>query len=147
MSIKKDVSKQITRISDATDLIKKKTVEMKLNKDTDSDGEGTVALGDLIDIHARAFSKISSKGGETILPGTDDKTINNGQYLLGTQTVKSVSLEAIAERIVKGTTVKMNSNNTTISSITGAVDVNHFTTGETTPTQTYGNDGDLYLVD
>jgi hypothetical protein len=147
MSIKTNVSNQITRISDAAELIKNKTVEMKLAKDKDSDGEGTVVLGDLIDIHARAFAKISSKGGETILPGTEDKTINSGQYLLGTQTVKSVSLDALAEKIVKGAVAKMNSNGTTISSVAGTAGLNYFTTGETEPNQSYGNDGDLYLID
>ena len=218
--IKTNITEQISRIDDAALIIKKKTVELGLLKDTEIDGGGVVNLDDKIDIQARAISKIEKqninqtvsaqnqeviipkgyhdgtgkviveipdgsigesqivvsdsglikvtstigegyvKGGqinntkqldvknaETIIPGITDKTISARQWITGTQTIKSVGLDIDAEQLVKGNTASIRSNGTTITSISGNLTVNYYTTGSVAPTEnTSGDDGDLYLV-
>lgn len=218
--IKTTIAEQISRIDDAATVIKNKTVELGLSKDSDTDGVGVVSLEDKIDIQARAISKIEKqtinetvvaqnqeisipkgyydgtgkvvvkipdgnvgtpnitisdgglitatsivgegyvksgqanntkqldvKSAETIVPGTTDKTISAKQYLTGVQTISAVNISADADQIVKGNTVSIMSNGTTVSSVSGNLTVNYYTTGSAVPTEnTYGEDGDLYLV-
>lgn len=47
---------------------------------------------------------IASKGAQTYTPGTSDQTIANGQYLLGTQTIKG-DANLVAENIKQGVSI------------------------------------------
>lgn len=47
---------------------------------------------------------IASKGAQTYTPGTSDQTIDNGQYLLGTQTIKG-DANLVAENIKQGVSI------------------------------------------
>lgn len=141
------IAEQISRITTASNIIKNKTVELGLSKDSTTDGDGLVSVSDLIGVHARAFAKISAKESGTITPGLDDKVIEGFQFLAGDQTIKGVGLDVDSSKIVRDKTVKIMSNGLTVTSITGTLDLNYFTTGTTEPTADYGEDGDMYLMD
>jgi hypothetical protein len=140
------IAEQISRISNAADIIKKKAVELGLTKDDTVDSAGVVGLSDVIDIQSRAIDKIVVKNAETIVPGIKDQTISGGQYLSGTQTIKAVSLDIDANSVLKGSTVSVKSNNETIVSVNGSLDVNYYMTGSTAPDSTVGDVGDYFVV-
>lgn len=140
------IAEQISRISKAADLIKRKSVDLGLTKDDNIDGAGTVGLSDIIDIQARAIDKITVKDAETIVPGLKDQVISGGQYLSGVQTIKSVSLDIDANNVLKGSTVSVKSDNETIVSVAGGLDVNYYMTGSSVPDSTVGDIGDYFVV-
>lgn len=140
------IAEQISRISNAADIIKKKAVELGLTKDDTVDSAGVVGLSDVIDIQSRAIDKIVVKDAETIVPGVKDQTISGGQYLSGVQTIKAVSLDIDANNVLKGSTVSVKSNNETVVSVNGSLDVNYYMTGSTAPDSTVGDVGDYFVV-
>lgn len=145
--IKTNITEQISRIDDAASTIKKKTVELGLVKDAETDGAGVVSLEDKLDIQARSIANITTKSSETIIPGTSDKTISSEQYLTGVQTIKAVELDIDADQLVKNNTASIKSNGTTVVSVSGNLTVNKYITGSEVPTEsTEAEDGDLYLV-
>lgn len=144
--IRLSVDTQISRISDAANTIKSKSVELGLVKDDSVDTAGVVSNNDTLDIHARAIAKISTKGADTISPGTEDKVIKSGQYLTGAQTIKAVSLDCDGNNVLNGITVNMKSGDTVIDTSTGSLDVNYYMTGSTAPDSTVGDVGDYFVV-
>lgn len=140
------IAEQISRISNAADIIKKKAVELGLTKDDTVDSAGVVGLSDVIDIQSRAIDKIVVKDAETIVPGVKDQTISGSQYLSGVQTIKAVSLDIDANNVLKGSTVSVKSNNETVVSVNGSLDVNYYMTGSTAPDSTVGDVGDYFVV-
>lgn len=80
-------------------------------------------------------SGITKKAAETIIPSTTDKTIDSGQYLNGTQTIKGDS-NLVASNIISGKT---------IFGVSGNVIIQHYYTGSSEPSSSLGSNGDIYL--
>ena len=76
-----------------------------------------------------------SKGAATITPTTTDQTINAGQYLSGTQTIKGDG-NLVPENIISGKS---------IFGVSGSVVIQKYYTGASDPSSSLGNDGDIYL--
>lgn len=87
------------------------------------------------------------KSAETIIPGTEDKTISKLQYLIGNQTIKGVSINVDETKLMTGTTASIVSGGKTITTTAGSLVVNYYKTSSTVPTiETSGENGDLILV-
>lgn len=137
------IATQISRLMDAANRIKTKTVSLGLKKDDNT----TITTSDKLEKQAEAIENIKTENAKTIIPSTSEQTISAGTYLKGDQKIKAVSLDADASKIVTGNTVSIKSDNNTVTEVTGSLVVNKYIIGNTAPdSSTQGNDGDIYLV-
>ena len=68
--------------------------------------------------------QLTTKGAATIVPSENIQTISSGQYLTGTQTIAAIPSDYIGSAVV----------------------VQNYYTGSTEPSNSLGNNGDLYLI-
>lgn len=133
---------QISRIEDAANVIKAKTVALGLEKTPGT----TVLSTDKIESHASAINSIVAQSVSTsrLTADTTAVTISKGYY--GSDATVSVTK-------MSAPTVALSTSSQTISCDDKMMDgnitipaANGFYTGQTSPSSTLGNDGDLYLV-
>ena len=92
--------------------------------------------------------QLTSKAAATYYTSTADQTIASRQYLIGAQTIKSVTYTGLdASKILSGTTVKIgdSSNASRITQILGTLSFQTYYTGSSTPSSSLGVNGDIYL--
>lgn len=92
--------------------------------------------------------QLTSKAATTYYTSTADQTIASRQYLIGAQTIKSVTYSGLAaSQIANGVVVKIgdSGNASRITQVTGTLSFITYYTGSTTPASSLGSDGDIYL--
>ena len=88
------------------------------------------------------------KAATTYHPSSTDQTISSGTYTTGTQTIKAVTVSGLsADKILSGTTVKIgdSTDDDCVTSVSGSVVIQHYYTGSSTPSDSTGANGDIYL--
>jgi hypothetical protein len=133
---------QILRLESAANIIKAKTADLGLKKSNGS----TITTSENLTSQAEAINNIS-KGTpvtQTLTYASNAVTIAAGYYgsnstvSVSIMTAPSVSLSSSAQTI--SCKDKIMSNNITIPA------ANTFTTGSSVPSDSTGNDGDLFLI-
>lgn len=136
---------EISRIENASDVIKAKTVSLSLNK---ASGSGKVSLSDKLDVHAAAINSIpkgSNLGNQKLDATTTAISIPAGYY--GSAATVSVDTMTAPTIALSGTSQTISCDDKMMDGDITIPAANLFYTGSTAPTSsTPGNDGDLYLV-
>ena len=136
---------EISRIEDAADVIKAKTVALGLNK---ASGSGKVSLSDKLETHAAAINSIAvgtSIGNITLDAITTSVSISAGYY--GSAATISVDTMEAPVIALSNTSQTISCDNKMMDGDITIPAANIFYTGSSAPTSsTPGNDGDLYLV-
>lgn len=111
----------------------------KLNTPTINANTGivtsSVGTAGYLDTSTTKTLQLTTKAAATIIPSTTNQTIAAGQYLTGIQTIQG-DANLIPENIISGKS---------IFGVSGNVVIQKYYTGSTAPSNTLGNDGDLYL--
>lgn len=107
--------------------------QQTVTPDTGYDGLTKVTVGAVSSTYIG--SKVTKKSSQTYTPGTSNQTIDSGQYLSGTQTIKGDS-NLVGSNILSGKS---------IFGVSGSVVVQKYYTGSSAPSSSLGNNGDLYL--
>ena len=92
--------------------------------------------------------QLASKAAATYYTSTADQTITSNQWLVGVQTIKSVTYTGLtASTILSGTTVKIGdaNNASRITQIAGTLSFQTYYSGSTAPSSSLGVNGDIYL--
>ena len=92
--------------------------------------------------------QLTSQAAQTINTSTADQTIASYRWLVGTQTIKSVTYTGLAaSQIASGVTVKIGdaNNASRITQVTGTLSFVTYYSGSTTPASSLGANGDIYL--
>ena len=92
--------------------------------------------------------QLTSKAASTYYTSTADQTIASRQYLIGTQTIKSVTYTGLAaSQIASGVTVNIgdSGNASRIVQVVGTLAFQTYYSGSTTPASSLGVNGDIYL--
>ena len=92
--------------------------------------------------------QLTSKAAATYYTSTADQTINANQFLVGAQTIKSVTYSGLsASNIANGVVVKIgdSSNASRITQVTGTLSFQTYYSGSTAPSSSLGVNGDIYL--
>ena len=152
--------------TDSTLSLQSKTVtptesQQSIQPDNGYDGLSVVTINAIPSTYVG--SSVTTKTAATITPGTTNQTIASGTYLTGTQTIigdadlTAVNIKtgvqifgvtgsytsdatASAADIVNGKTGYING-----SKITGSLIVQKYYTGTSTPSSSFGNNGDIYV--
>ena len=107
--------------------------QQTVTPDTGYDGLTKVTVGAVSSTYIG--SKVTKKSSQTYTPGTSNQTIDSGQYLSGTQTIKGDS-NLVGSNILSGKS---------IFGVSGSVVVQRYYTGSSAPSSSIGSNGDLYL--
>ena len=102
---------------------------------TVSAGYVSSGIAGTITVSGSNTNQLSTKAAATIIPGTSNQTIASGTYLTGTQTI-SGDANLVASNIISGKT---------IFGVAGSVVIQHYYTGSETPSNSTGENGDIYL--
>lgn len=125
------VGSGVTRKS-ATVITPQESAQVAVSANTYTTGDITVSAIS----NTYIGSAITRKSAATYTPTTSDQTISGGQYLSGTQTIKGDS-NLVASNILSGVS---------IFGVNGSVEIHKYYTGDSEPSSSFGNDGDIYLV-
>ena len=92
-------------------------------------------------------ASVTTKSAGTYYPSSSDQSISASQYLTGAQTIKAVTHNLDASKILSGTTFKIgdSSDDDRVVSVSGNVVIQHYYTGTGTPSSSLGVNGDIYL--
>ena len=92
--------------------------------------------------------QLASKAAATYYTSTADQTIASNQWLVGVQTIKSVTYTGLAaSQIASGVTVKIgdSGNASRITQVAGTLSFQTYYSGSTAPSSSLGVNGDIYL--
>lgn len=101
-----------------------------------------------VNVTGSKTQQLTTMGATTYNTSATDQTISSGRFLIGTQTIKAVTVSGLsANTILSGTTVKIGDANDDdrIASVSGTVTFSTIYTGSTNPSSSTGSNGDIYL--
>lgn len=92
-------------------------------------------------------ASVTTKAATTYHPSTSDQTIASGTYTTGTQTIKAVTHNLDASKILSGTTIKIgdSSDDDCVASVAGTVTFQTIYSGSSAPSSSTGVNGDVYI--
>lgn len=92
-------------------------------------------------------ASVTTKAAATYYPSSTDQSIAASQYMTGVQTIKAVTHNLDASKILSGTTFTIgdSSDADRVASVSGSVVIQHYYTGSSTPSSSLGANGDVYL--
>lgn len=92
-------------------------------------------------------ASVTTKAAATIHPSTSDQTIASGTYTTGAQTIKAVTHNLDASKILSGTTLKIgdSSDDDCVASVAGTVTFQTIYSGSSAPSSSTGVNGDVYI--
>ena len=130
------IATQILRLNNAANIIKNKMALWGLTQKTDKLDEQANAINN-IGLAEASGKSVNAGESVTISVGYNKNTITIIGNGLDTQTPGT----ADSSEILNGETAWVNGEK-----ITGSLNVNHYYTGDAEPDETFGKDGDIYLV-
>lgn len=114
---------------------------------TPSVSAGYVSSGTAGNASVSLTASVTTQAAQTIHPSTSDQSIASGRYLTGAQTVKAVTHNLDASKILSGTTFKIgdSSDDDRVASVAGTLAFQTIYSGSSTPSSSLGVDGDVYI--
>lgn len=90
---------------------------------------------------------VTTKAAATYHPSTSDQTVSASQYLTGAQTIKAVTHNLDATKILSGTTFKIgdSTDDDCVASVSGGVTFQTIYSGSSAPSSSTGVNGDIYI--
>lgn len=116
---------------------------------TPSVSAGYVASGTAGNSSVSLTASVTTKAAATITPTKSTQTIASGTYLTGTQTIAAIpvayqdvtGVTASAADVVSGKDIV----DSTGAVVSGSLVIQHYYTGSSAPSSSFGIDGDIYL--
>ena len=92
-------------------------------------------------------ASVTTKAATTYHPSTTDQSIASGTYLTGAQTIKAVTHNLDATKILSGTTVKIgdSTDDDCVTSVSGSLAFQTIYSGSSAPSSSTGVNGDIYI--
>ena len=92
-------------------------------------------------------ASVTTKAAATYHPSTSDQTVSASQYLTGAQTIKAVTHNLDATKILSGTTFKIgdSTDDDCVASVSGSVTFQTIYSGSSAPSSSIGVNGDIYI--
>ena len=92
-------------------------------------------------------ASVTTKAATTYHPSTTDQSIASGSYTTGTQTIKAVTHNLDATKILSGTTVKIgdSTDDDCVTSVSGSLAFQTIYSGSSAPSSSTGVNGDIYI--
>ena len=108
---------------------------------------GYVSSGTAGNSSVSLTASVTTKAAATYHPSTTDQTISASQYLTGAQTIKAVTHNLDATKILSGTTFKIgdSSDDDCVISVAGSVTFQTIYSGSSAPSSSTGVNGDIYI--
>lgn len=108
---------------------------------------GYVSSGTARNSSVSLTASVTTKAAATYHPSTTDQTISASQYLTGAQTIKAVTHNLDATKILSGTTFKIgdSSDDDCVTSVAGSVTFQTIYSGSSAPSSSTGVNGDIYI--
>lgn len=108
---------------------------------------GYVSSGTAGNSSVSLTASVTTKAAATYHPSTTDQTISASQYLTGAQTIKAVTHNLDATKILSGTTFKIgdSTDDDCVTSVAGSVTFQTIYSGSSAPSSSTGVNGDIYI--
>lgn len=108
---------------------------------------GYVSSGTAGNASVSLTAAVTTKAAATYHPSTTEQTISASQYLTGAQTIKAVTHNLDATKILSGTTFKIgdSSDDDCVTSVAGSVTFQTIYSGSSAPSSSTGVNGDIYI--
>ena len=108
---------------------------------------GYVSSGTAGNASVSLTASVTTKAAATYHPSTSDQTVSASQYLTGAQTIKAVTHNLDATKILSGTTFKIgdSTDDDCVASVSGSVTFQTIYSGSSAPSSSTGVDGDVYI--
>lgn len=120
-----------------------KTVSVTPNVTT----AGYISSGTAGNASVSLTASVTTQAAKTIHPSTTDQSIAASRYLTGAQTIKAVTHNLDATKILSGTTFKIgdSTDDDCVTSVAGSVTFQTIYSGSSAPSSSTGVDGDVYI--
>lgn len=107
-------------------------------------GSGTAGT---ITVSGSNTSQLTTQAAQTIHPSTTDQSIAASRYLTGAQTIKAVTHNLDATKILSGTTFKIgdSTDDDCVTSVAGSLAFQTIYSGSSAPSSSTGVNGDIYI--
>ena len=108
---------------------------------------GYVSSGTAGNSSVSLTASVTTKAAATYHPSTSDQTVSASQYLTGAQTIKAVTHNLDATKILSGTTFKIgdSTDDDCVASVSGSVTFQTIYSGSSAPSSSIGVNGDIYI--
>lgn len=108
---------------------------------------GYVSSGTAGNSSVSLTASVTTKAAATYYPSTTDQSISASQYLTGAQTIKAVTHNLDASKILSGTTFVIgdSADNDRVASVSGTAVFQTIYSGSSAPSSSTGVNGDIYI--
>lgn len=108
---------------------------------------GYVSSGTARNSSVSLTASVTTQTAQTIHPSTTDQSIAASRYLTGAQTIKAVTHNLDATKILSGTTFKIgdSTDDDCVTSVAGNVTFQTIYSGSSAPSSSTGVNGDIYI--
>jgi hypothetical protein len=108
---------------------------------------GYVSSGTARNSSVSLTASVATQAAQTIHPSTTDQSIAASRYLTGAQTIKAVTHNLDATKILSGTTFKIgdSTDDDCVTSVAGSVTFQTIYSGSSAPSSSTGVNGDIYI--
>lgn len=108
---------------------------------------GYISSGTAGNTSVSLTASVTTQAAQTIHPSTTDQSIAASRYLTGAQTIKAVTHNLDATKILSGTTFKIgdSTDDDCVTSVAGSLAFQTIYSGSSAPSSSTGVNGDIYI--